>query len=290
MDDAKTLLEARLFSARAAAAAAALYPPEVDRVVARRLDSADGRGAWGDGVATRARAAYRRNLARVDGLFGTLLDRLAGANLPKDTVTIVLSRTTGRRSGSVPRGGCSARAGSVYDEHVRVPVVVRLPGRGPGPLRIGRAHRRHAHDPRPVRPPRIPRRGGPVCLPLFSTCRRRPPAASGMEKVVAYRRRGARQRVALRVRTRRQRSSPTPTPPERVDRGDLRPRTDPGDVGAAPPRARRGSPDSRGWRSLRTCCRANAPGSSAASAGSATAIRSPLVGDPPLDRGVVAGA
>ena len=87
--------------------------------------------AWGDSVAKTAREAYRKNLSRLDGLFGALLDRIAAAGLPNDTVTIVFS-DHGDALGERSKDRAFGPGGSLFDEHVHVPLLFKVPGRAAG--------------------------------------------------------------------------------------------------------------------------------------------------------------
>ena len=127
-DDAPDIIAARLFSARASTATDGLEALDVARSLSRRLASPWGAGPAGDELAAKARDAYRTNLARVDRLFGALLDRIAATDLPTDTITIVFS-DHGEALGERREARAFGAGGSLMDEHVHVPLVIHAPGR-----------------------------------------------------------------------------------------------------------------------------------------------------------------
>ena len=89
------------------------------------------RGERGDVLEKEVRARYVENLRRVDALLGTLLTEFDGAKLSGESVVVVCSdhgvalgeaRRVPRRFGS---------GGSLFEEHVHVPLAIRAPGKLP---------------------------------------------------------------------------------------------------------------------------------------------------------------
>ena len=76
-------------------------------------------------VGARLRAAYERGLAEADRSFGRILDGLDGLGLPAGTVVIVV----GDHGEAFGEHGTLNHGRRLHDEMVRVPLIVRAPGR-----------------------------------------------------------------------------------------------------------------------------------------------------------------
>ena len=108
----------------------ALGPDRADALWRQILERIDGDLAGTPGllaVADRARAAYVAGLAHADALVARLLAALAAANLPPGTALIVV----GDHGEEFGEHGSVLHARRLYDELVRVPLVVSAPGRLP---------------------------------------------------------------------------------------------------------------------------------------------------------------
>ena len=81
-------------------------------------------------VAAKARTAYRSGLSFADGVFARTLAALDAAGVPKDAAVIVV----GDHGEAFGEHGTLSHGRWLYDEIVRVPLVVRAPGRVPAGL------------------------------------------------------------------------------------------------------------------------------------------------------------